>query len=335
MSTGILLTGKRGDGKSLAAVGRIQEYLQQGRAIATNLDLFVDRLLPPDNSTSRIYRLPDHPKPFDFENLPLGNHTKDEEKNGLLVLDEAATFLNSRTWNENGKDRQSIISWLLHSRKFGWDLIFIVQHQSLLDKQLREALFEFHGVCKRMDKVAIPFITPLFKIFEVKVRPPKIHLAIIRYGLAADAPVSDRWLYRGQNLYHAYDTNQIIDPDRSPGLHSLLTPWHIKGRHLSRFDMYKKILTTGLLIGLLLGFAFTFIAAKFMGYKRNNETSQTQIIKVEPDVRLSGFTVNGAYLIGTLSDGRTVETTEFSTGADGIKVKVGDKWYSNNPVSKK
>ena len=335
MSTGILLTGKRGDGKSLAAVGRIQEYLQEGRSIATNLDLFVDRLLPPDNSTSRIYRLPDHPKPEDFQNLPLGNNTKNEEKNGLLVLDEAATFLNSRTWNENGKDRQAIISWLLHSRKFGWDLIFIVQHQSLLDKQLREALFEFHGVCKRMDKVAIPFITPLFKVFELKVRPPKIHLAIIRYGLSADAPVSDRWLYRGQNLYEAYDTNQIIDPNTSPGLHSLLTPWHLKGRYLSRFEMYKKILITGLFIGLILGFGFTVVAGKFLGYKPKNDGALSQAIKLETDVRLSGYTVNGSYLIGTLSDGRSIETTEFSTGADGLKVKVGDKWYSNNSVSKK
>ena len=325
MSTGIVLTGKRGDGKTLAAVGRMQEYLRQGRIVATNLNLFVEHLIPPDNKTARIYRLPDHPTIDDLEALPRGNTTMDEERNGLMVLDEAATWLNSRTWNEASKDRQAIISWFLHSRKYGWDLIIIAQHQSLLDKQLRDALFEFHGLCKRLDKVAIPFLTSFAKIFEVKLRPPKVHIAIIRYGLSADAPIADRWMYRGHALYQAYDTNQVINPLGSPGLHSLLTPWHLKGRYMSRFQMYAKVMLTGLLIGMLVGAAAAWLGGRTMGYRLPDVGVSTST--VEKDVRLSGYTVNGPYLIGTLSDGRTVQTTEYESSPDGLRVKVNGKWY--------
>ena len=32
------ITGKLGSGKSIAAVGKIRDYLNEGRAVATNLD---------------------------------------------------------------------------------------------------------------------------------------------------------------------------------------------------------------------------------------------------------------------------------------------------------
>jgi len=39
------LTGKLGSGKTLCAVGKIRDYLEEGRAVATNLDLNLDELL--------------------------------------------------------------------------------------------------------------------------------------------------------------------------------------------------------------------------------------------------------------------------------------------------
>ena len=326
MSYGYVLTGKRGDGKSLAAVGKAEEYLQGGRPVATNMNLFPEKLLPPDNRTARIYRLPDHPQVADLEMLPPGNLTKDGELNGLLIFDEAATMLNSRTWNENGKARQALISWLLHSRKYGWDLIFITQHLSLLDKQIRDSLFEFHGVCKSLDKVAIPVLTPLGKIFGLKIRPPKMHICIVRYGLAADAPVSDKWIYRSA-LYQAYDTNQVIDPATSPGLHTLLTPWHLKGRYQSRFQMYSKVAASALFAGLLAGVVLAWIGGKAAGYKVPDKGS-VESSEVDKEIKLTGYTVVGPNIIGTLSDGRTVQTTEYVAGSDGLRVKLGGKWYS-------
>jgi hypothetical protein len=325
MSTGIVLTGKRGDGKTLSAVGKIQEYLLAGRIVATNLNLFVEHLLPLDNQTAKIYRIPDHPKIEDFEALPRGNLTMNEEMNGLLVLDEAATWLNARSWNENPIQRQAIISWFLHSRKHGWDLIIITQHQNLLDKQLRDSLFEFHALSKRLDKVAIPFLSAFFKIFDVKLRPPKIHLVVVRYGLAGDSPVADRWLFRGTALYSAYDTNQLISPLYSPGLHSMLTPWHLSGRYLTRFQMYKKVMIAGMAMGLLIGSFLTMIYSKYSIEKKIN--SAFLVNQVDKDIKLVGYSTDGATINGILSDGRSVSSTEYQTTENGMSIKVGQKWF--------
>lgn len=150
MSTGILLTGKRGQGKTLAAVGKIRDYLREGRAVATNLDLFLERMFPPGARKVRVYRLPDYPTHPDLLNLPLGNAKLywredgtigqldgyTDEQNGLLCLDEVASFLNARDWNDRDKkaQRDAINDWLRHSRKYGWDILMLVQHEDLIDK---------------------------------------------------------------------------------------------------------------------------------------------------------------------------------------------------------
>src|SRR5690349_9318508 len=120
-----LVTGKLGAGKSLVCVGKIQDYLMAGRRVATNLDLYLERLLPSRARKVQCVRLPDKPTAADLELLGSGNDTPDESQNGLIVLDELGTWLNARQWGD--KERQPVIDWLLHSRKKGWDVMFIVQ----------------------------------------------------------------------------------------------------------------------------------------------------------------------------------------------------------------
>ena len=156
------ITGNLGSGKSLVSVGRIQDYLRAGRKVATNLDLSLPDLLHKRSKMSCI-RLPDFPTRDDFDCLGLGNESTDEKKNGLIVLDECGVFFNSREWAD--KSRQAAISWLLHSRKKGWDVIFIVQSVELIDKQIRVSLLEHLGICKRLDRFKIPFIGFILKAF--------------------------------------------------------------------------------------------------------------------------------------------------------------------------
>jgi hypothetical protein len=328
MSTGIVLTGKRGDGKSLAAVGRMREYLQRGCAVATNLNIWPEMLVAPDNRKLRIYRLPDHPTISDLEALPRGTDSKDEERNGLLVIDEAATMLNSRTWSADVGHRQAVISWYLHSRKYGWDLIFLSQHVSLLDKQMRDALFELHGACKRLDKVAIPFVTPLAKQFGLNVKMPKIHVATVRYGTLQDSPVFEKWWYRGRDLYRAYDTNQVIDPTNGIGLHCLLTPWHLRGRFMSRLRMYGKAVMTGLILGLFAGAFGLSVVGKSMGYKR--ESSIVDSIKTDSSVFVTGYSLDRGMFHVFLSDGTFGTTTEYDSRNSMLKFRLNGKWYALN-----
>ena len=82
------VTGKLGAGKSLMAVARIKDYLERGRTVATNLDLYLEHLISKKSKTCTVLRLPDQPSVEDFELMGIANDTPDESKNGLLVLDE-------------------------------------------------------------------------------------------------------------------------------------------------------------------------------------------------------------------------------------------------------
>lgn len=248
-----VITGKLGGGKSLCAVGRIRDYIAQGRRVATNLDLRLEHLGAPSNRSARVVRIPDKPTVTDLENLGLGSDVLDEDKYGALVLDELGAWLNAREWADKG--RQALIDWLLHSRKKRWDVFFIVQDQSLLDKQVRTAMMEFLVTCKRLDRYRIPFFGELWRSLTLGYgsgNMPKMHLAVVLYtggsGTIAGAAVSDRWLYRGRDLYPAYDTEQVFKSplpynphdsiedrrravDSFQGAFSYLTPWHLTGRY--------------------------------------------------------------------------------------------------------
>ena len=225
-----IVTGKLGSGKTLCSVGRIKEYLSRGSRVATNLDIDMCGLADKPWSKLTVTRLPDHPTADHLDSIGSGNETYDEEKNGLIVLDECGTWLNTREWQD--KSRQALIDWFLHSRKKGWDLMLIVQDLSLIDKQLRTALCEFVVVCRRLDRLTVPVISALAGMFGFKVKLPRLHVATVKYGTSIDAPVSDRWMYRGNSLYSAYDTKQIFKADNGIGIHTVLSRYHLQGRYM-------------------------------------------------------------------------------------------------------
>lgn len=182
--------------------------------------------------TCDVIRLPDKPSVSDLEALGHGNETMDETKNGLIVLDELAAWLNAREWGDKG--RMAVIDWLLHSRKHGWDVMFISQHIEQIDKQIRTSLVEYLVVCRRMDRMKIPFFGKLLNAITSGIitgNMPQIHVATVRYGVNPDAVVSDRWIYQGKDLYDAYNTRQIFSERHSPGLHTVLPPWYTHGRY--------------------------------------------------------------------------------------------------------
>jgi hypothetical protein len=227
--TSFVVTGKLGSGKSLVTVGRIFDYLAQGRKVATNLDINLGGYL---NSSSKktLIRLPDKPSADDMKMLGTGNDSYNEEMNGLLVLDELGTWFNSRNWQD--KTRSGLIDWFLHARKHGWDTMLIVQDISMIDAQLRGAMAEHLVICRRLDRVKIPFVGSFFQALGFKGVLPKIHRAKVHYGESDSDMVVDTWTYRGHSYYPAYDTKQIFSPTYPHGVYSLLSPWHTTGRFL-------------------------------------------------------------------------------------------------------
>lgn len=322
MSEATLLAGKRGSGKSLGAVEMARRYLEDGRTVATNLDLFVEKLVPAYCQT-RWIRLPDHPTAEDLKSMPLGNpEPTNEKKNGLLILDEAATFLNSREWSGNG--RQDVISWLVQSRKYGWDLLLIAQHANLIDKQVRESLIEIQGTVRRMDKMQVPFFSGLVKYFTGRpLHFPRIHYVALRYGFAVDSPVADRWYWRGGDLHQAYNTLQKISPlTGQVGMASMLSAWDLKGRYMPKWDLRRQMAAGGLVVGLLIGFGGGFVAAK------TRPSAAVAVETVDPSIRVRSVVVDdlGRRTV-TLTDGRVVSPAKFEIDAKGARYLVNGTWY--------
>lgn len=285
------ITGKLGAGKTIATVGKIRDYLNQGRTIATNLDLNLEKLVNPWAKNTVAYRLPDKPTVEDLEALPKPYHGDyDESKTGAIVLDECGTWFNTRDYRD--KSRQPLINKLLHIRKAGWDVFFIIQHIEMIDKQVRDALGEHIVYCQRADKLAIPFLTPFLKLFGVNFRPPKLHVGVVKYGTSTFSPVVDRWVYSGSDLYDSYDTRQVFGANDC-GLFSYLSPYLIYGQYNSRqklakekYETYKtkviQFLKTGkrsfFLLGLTLGVVINF----FSGPEPKQAVAQIQQEEVKP-----------------------------------------------------
>ncbi|EEZ3328896.1 hypothetical protein D1O90_005074, partial [Escherichia coli] len=224
------VTGRLGGGKTLAAVDKIREYLTAGRRVATNLDLNLEHLMP-SGSRAVVTRVPDKPRIEDLIALGKGcddgKHT--ESKFGLLVLDECLTWLNSRTWND--KSRLAVLDWFLHARKMRWDIIFIMQNVDACDAQLRDSLCEHFVQCRRLDRLR------LFKVIKL----PRIHHANVYYGTNSTTGMYvERWVYRGTDLFEAYDTEQVFHDGVEflasgatdmRASYTQLSAWHLKGRY--------------------------------------------------------------------------------------------------------
>lgn len=226
------VTGKLGAGKSLAAVGRIAEYAAEGRKIAGNLDIYLDKLASTPHSKTTYTRLPDRPTADDLEALGEGKALDDydEDHNGLLVLDELLTWLNSRSWNDPA--RRALLDWLLHARKKGWDIIFLCQTIEAVDKQLVDALLEYHVPIANLSKINVPVVGRVWKQFHPSNKPlrlPKIHTGPVMY---LDKLAADRWTFRARHLYAAYDTKQVISDSYPHGTYCQLSRWHLEGRYL-------------------------------------------------------------------------------------------------------
>jgi len=227
-----IVHGGLGSGKTLASVGRLRDYAALGNRIAGNIDINLEAFGSSPNSKTVYTRVPDRPTAFDLEALGYGKPEDDfdEENNGLLVLDEIATWLNSRTWNEKG--RAALIDWFVHARKYGWDIIFLVQFPEMMDSQIREALSDYLVDCSRLDRISIPVVSSVSKHFTRSGRPvrlPKVHIATLWYKGKIKA---DRWVYRATDLYSSYNTKQVISDDYPNGAHTLLSRWHLEGRYM-------------------------------------------------------------------------------------------------------
>jgi hypothetical protein len=269
-----IITGKLGSGKTLVSVGLIRDALNQGRKIATNIDLWPEEMLNWSNKTAEIYRLPDQLSAQAFNDIGSGNDTVevvrgrniyDEKLNGLIVLDEGGLSMNSRDFREEG--RKEFIKWCIHSRKRGWDIAIIIQSFESLDKQIRDMFGEMIVYCMRFDKIKIPILGSLLNMIGLGGTMLHLHMAVCRYGSRADSPMTWRKIFKGKDLWFAFDTRQQYFPDDSEAVYQMLPPYYVKGRYKTRTqanlsllrDIYEEYL------GIKTSPLFVFFSALILG----------------------------------------------------------------------
>lgn len=171
-----VMTGHLGSGKSLLTVQMAINYLAAGKRVASNMTLFLDKALPSTSKATAI-KLPYIPAAEHLKALGQGYEGKyDESKFGLVILDEAGTWLNSRDWND--KDRRGLFQWVTHARKHGWDVALIVQDYEALDSQIRRSVTELYVSCSRLDRIKLP---------GLPITLPRIHRAKATYKGPAGA----------------------------------------------------------------------------------------------------------------------------------------------------
>lgn len=232
-----LLYGQPGTGKSTLSTGIILDYLRAGRRVVANYPVDAAPASLRQNgplTDAYVEVLPSRPSFDQLQSVGIGwFYAKDhgrEDRAGLLVVDECGPWLSSRKWNE--KDRDLVIDWLLHSRKRGWDILLIAQAPGLIDKQVREAVIESYARCRRSDRMKVPVIG---------VKLPRFHIAVARYGMDQNAPVLERWIYRGKVEHQCYQSYALFDSVEENGIYCTLPPRLTKwAGHISSWTKFQK-----------------------------------------------------------------------------------------------
>ncbi|WP_368165808.1 zonular occludens toxin domain-containing protein [Aeromonas sp. R9-1] len=248
MKAPYFVTGPVGAGKTVLLVRLIAGYLNDGRPVATNIDVYPEEM--PLNEVGRktpIIRLPDEPRVQDLQNLGYAYQRDEspnylyqnsseritkynESRNGMLALDETAFFMNSRDWNN--PERKQLIRWLRLVRKRGWNCFLAVQDIDSIDKQIMKALCRTIVWCYSTDTLLgikagakglflYPFIAAIRFFIRFGLRVPRVHIADYYLGKSISSGQSSGRQYAwGHWLYKAYDTSQEF----TDGTEDLMTP---------------------------------------------------------------------------------------------------------------
>lgn len=365
------ITAEEGGGKSLISVSKIYEYMINDRKVISNFDLYLDNLLPYWSKATYL-RVPDFPTAAELWACGQATLSANESDFGLLCLDEIAVAANAREWGKDG--RKELIDYFRQTRKHGFDKFFLSQGLDSIDSQIRKDLIKFQVVCRRTDSIKIPFIGGLLNMIGLKAMLPNVHVATVKNGTGniRNALVADRWYTTGKKWFSAYDTKQKFTNDphivsntpnqkmltntpygvvelldcepkgkehMSVGTYSVLSAWHLKGRYMSKLDIYQPAITKGMFFLIFIAFLFS-VPSLFSGYQKvTKKEGYTDYDYKHADASIMGvITQNKKHFIllkdgeYVLSNKRTEHNEQYYYDYEGTLYAL-DKSINNGSIS--
>lgn len=228
-----LRCGSMGSGKTFGAMVDADTYLSQGGVLATNFPLadnwafhlsgnqFFDRFdssrrfKRADDLWSRAFRIstPDHVYELS-KRLPFlvkGRRKKKREGWGVLLLDEAQLYFNSRNWRDNFE----WVQLLTQCRKLKWHVILMAHGENMIDSQIRENLIDVIHTHRNLGNVRWPF--PVLRHFHISPIPVFWQIGKLSGQGAGSGMICDRRLYfldmrvaRSYNTDHKFNAFDAI-----------------------------------------------------------------------------------------------------------------------------
>lgn len=204
----VLVTGPPGNGKSFYAIRKVAQALEDGKIVASNVQLREDwveflakrnvvRHLKPGatrrfrkTAASRYHYSEDLDELFRLRLRGSG------ESRGVMVLDEAHNWMNARAWTAD--DRQTIVRFASQHRKLGWDVYVLAQQAEMLDKQVRN-LFEYHVQLRNLRRA---------RYLGIPISPINLFLGVWLWH-SAQRVVLKREVFRLSYHKKLYDTYQL------------------------------------------------------------------------------------------------------------------------------
>lgn len=225
--------GKKGTGKSKHAVLTMREYLRGKKRVATNIDIDLEAMFG-QFSRSTYMRVPDKPTVLDLQAIGRGYDGDKYQRRGAgaLVLDELGVWFNTRDFSDKG--RSDALSYLAQCRKYRWDVYYLMQDVEQVDKQLRVSFIQYTCRHVALEEVRIPFVGWLLSLLFGKRAGylPEFYVWTTRLGTNPQAIKTDGGSFLARDIEGCYDTEQVFGDDYPHGCHSVLSPWHVKGRYL-------------------------------------------------------------------------------------------------------
>jgi len=207
-----VVTGTRGSGKGAFSVASIKDALANQNRIATNMLLFMHEL-GDDETHYDVTRLPDFPtgdhlyqlgKAYDFD--PNKPETINTDKEGLLLLDEASLYLNSA----RAKDFDSLVKYLVLSRKLGWNILIICQNKDQLQDTIYKSLADKLIVCRDNVNFRVPYLSKLLENLGLQSLIKDSHSAFVFSGRSELDALEKEIKFKNRPHRLCYSTAQLF-----------------------------------------------------------------------------------------------------------------------------